>query len=423
MNLLKNKNFIFSVILLVKVGFTLISTQVFFDNSTWLPPDNKYHLDKNYVYEEFDRGENFIVAVEIPDNFFQDKYLEALKRIRPKIEEIDKVIEVKDPLATTTIIQKNGEMNVLTFEEAIDRNIIESNQQYKELFSNNDYFGILVSKDYKKFVINIKVDAPVNIPEEEKIDSKAETRRNVIAIVKTIMQGEPLFQNFRFAGEGILYYALTEASKKNLVALLPISIAFIFLLLYYMYRQLGKILIIANISFSVIVVTLSAFVWTSSPLDIVGISLPITILVIAIADSIHILNRWDELKLKIPDKMECAVATLKQTWFPCLMTTLTTSIGYGSFYFAELKPLSNFGLNSFIAILFAYAIIISDLFAILYFFPRLLKSRKEVVHNFLIKILDKSAQWSLQYKKQFFVSAMVLLGLSLICTYFHENRN
>ena len=80
--------------------------------------------------------------------------------------------------------------------------------------------------------------------------------------------------------------------------------------------------------------------------------------VIVVADSLHIIRFWDnEIDTASPQTTneEILANTFNATWLPCLTTSATSAVGFGVFYFSELIPLREFGIDSY-SIIMGYVI-------------------------------------------------------------------
>ena len=389
------KIFIISAFVLANLALGFIGFHADFDNSKWLGKDNPHKINKHYLYEEFDKGEDLLVAIDLGREFFSQDIMDAVNSLAERIEEINGVIEVKSPLQSTTIIQKNGQLQITSFEDALEAGILPSTKAYEKRFIDSEYFGRLLSKDYKVFCFVIKIDAPLN-------QKNFKTRQGVIRQTKSLLREYPLFGKQFFAGEAELNYQLDLNSRRDLLILLPLSALLIILFLYFIFRSLLKAGLILLAALSSLLTTFSVSVIQGHSITVLGMSLPILILVIAIADAIHIMSRWQSLSKTIPDEAKLLKETILQTWLPCLITTVTTTIGFGCFYISELIPLKHFGADAGIAIFIAYCFIMSTMWAGLYLLGgRFLKEKKHHASKdrltfFLQKLYDLSVKYHWQ---------------------------
>ena len=359
------KRFLLISVSLLLNGFLLFfARKLEFDNSHWLDQDNPHEQKRKYIDDEYEKGESCIVAVNLEKDFFNKELIETLSRITEEIEQIPYVTQVKNPLTATTIINHNSILKVLSFQEALNQKIIPDIAEYKERFKKSDYYGNLISKDYQKVTFQIKVQK-----DEKSIDNKNfAIRAKTIELVQKIFHTHIPNVKYHFAGELYLNYSSARLIQEDIINLLPITLILSCIFLYMIFRSFTRVFSVLYIMIGILGFMSTLFVVHDYPISAASSALPIMLVVIAIADAIHIFRRWDANIKKISDLKEAAKRTFQETWLPCFLTSLTTAVGFGSFYFSELIPLRHFGKISFISILSAYAMIISHIWLSLLLF-------------------------------------------------------
>ena len=346
-------------------GFLLFfARKVEFDNSHWLDQDNPHEQKRKYIDDEYEKGESCIVAVNLEKDFFNQEMIETFSRITEEIEQIPYVTQVKNPLTATTIINHNSTLKVLSYEEALNQKIIPDIAAYKESFKKSDYYGNLLSKDYQKVTFQIKMQKD----EKSVHNENFAIRSKMLELVQKIFHTHIPNLKYYFAGELYLNYSSTRFIQQDIVKFLPVTLILSCIFLYMIFRSFTRVFSILYTTISILGIMSVLFVMHDYPISAASSALPIMLVVITIADAIHIFRRWDENIKKISDLKEAAKRTFKETWLPCFLTSLTTAIGFGSFYFSELVPLRHFGKISFISILLAYAIILSHIWLSLLLF-------------------------------------------------------
>ena len=407
------------VSLVLNGGFLFFTLGTKFDNSVWLPEENAHKKNKDYLYKEFTRGEDLVIAIDLGVDFFQPRFIAYFSKITKELEEEEGVVEVKNPLSATTIIQHNKVMQILSFEEALEQKIIPDLRAYKRRFTQSEYYGQLLSKDYQKLAIVVKIKAPLA---EYNYERRDRIRKAARRILDSNLQGSLKSHlkkdenrglgSIHWTGEVVLNHALAQYTQKNLALLLPILFVLLFLLLYFVFGRLLEVLVILYISLSVLSLSFAVFVLRGYPMTAISISLPILVLVIAIADAIHIFNRWYELSAKISNPKDALAQTVRETWMPCLLTSVTTAIGFGSFYFSELIPLRNFGEVSLIVILLAYLIIVSHSWLFIYFYAARLQKKNAELYPRLSRFL-LSSYTSFSSRVPYLILAFFLLLIAV----------
>ncbi len=419
---LRKKYFFIGVSLAFNIFLVYFSLQVKFDNSIWLEDSNIHKKSKDRLYKIFDKGEELVLGIDLGRDYFNPRWIQIVGKITEEIEKEDGVVDVKSPLNATVILKKNGVMNIISYKKAMEQGLISSIQEYKNKFTDSNYYGQLVSKDYEKIAIVVKIKAPIkdNNHDRRTAIMKAADRILSLHISSALSESHSTQKgDFRkhvhYTGEVTLSQVLVAYTQKDLALLLPLSIVLILLFLFLIYRKLAEVLIIIYIS--LISITLSFFIFFlfGFPMNAISISLPILMLDISYGLSIYVFNRWHETFGIIQDEREAIATTFREVWKPCLFTILAAAIGFGSFYHSELIPLSNYSACSVVVILLCFPIVVSHLyyflsFASFYRLERFQKERYAWIKRFYIKSYYK---FTLPFRYLLLSFSVLILGLTI----------
>ena len=89
-----------SLAFLLGIGVFLLP-KIDFDNSHWFDENHPQETYKDYLNQEFQKGENVIFISQLGQSFFTPNFIESTKRISEKIESLEYVKELKTPLSAT----------------------------------------------------------------------------------------------------------------------------------------------------------------------------------------------------------------------------------------------------------------------------------------------------------------------------------
>ena len=386
------------VFLAIITVFALQITNLHFDNQLWFQNDDPLKMEADYLETEFKPGEDLVIAVELAQSFFQINTLSRLEALTTDIEKVGYVREISTPLQATTVIQHEDSLMIETFQEGLDKGHIQSIEDYQTRFIDSMYHGKLLSKDLRRFAIVINVDT--------KIEGRNGARREaVVNTVEAIFKSYPEFANHHFTGNAFLNHKMDTRTKANLLILLPFVLVSIIVVLMLLLQHWAKVLLVTSCVVVSLIICLGSIASFEHPLTIVNIALPILILVIAIADSLHIITRWEIIAQPGMRVEDIVWAVIRATWFPCFLTSLTTAIGFGSFYSSDLVPLKDFGIEALVVIFVAYSGIMTTMtLGMLILGPYWNKSPDKREW----KILDRVANWT-QVK-----STPILLGTLIV---------
>jgi predicted RND superfamily exporter protein len=109
------------------------------------------------------------------------------------------------------------------------------------------------------------------------------------------------------------------------------------------------------------VAVLVSVIWTlglltllTGEVNLVTILIPTTIFVIGTSDCVHILANYQDSVYKTRSRREAIVRTVSLSAIPCLLTSLTTMVGFGSMVINDIIPIKQLGVFSAVGIAFAY---------------------------------------------------------------------
>ena len=229
----------------------------------------------------------------------------------------------------------------------------------KAQFYKSEYLGRLLSEDGTLGAFIVKHDT----------GGTPDLRAAVVDQILALAAQNPLTADAQIAGDGYLKFTLDAKTQHELGTILSIVAIGIALFLFSLFGRVWKTALVLGTAMTAVAVAMGLMSTLGHNLTIIALALPIMLSVIVVADSLHIIRYWDhEIDIAHDDTSVAHVLreTLVATWLPCLTTSATSAVGFGVFYFSELVPLREFGVDSFLGILLGYGIMMGGLFLGLY---------------------------------------------------------
>ncbi len=156
-----------------------------------------------------------------------------------------------------------------------------------------------------------------------------------------------------YAGMGVVYAALNQASTVDSQIFIAASYLVIVGLLLVLFRRVGPVVL------TLLVVGLAA-VWlmglygaTGHDINMVTMVLPTLMLIIGVSDCIHFLNRSVE-QPPGGTRWERARAAIAFMFWPCFMNSLTTAAGFAALATASMPVVRDLGVFAAIGVLGAF---------------------------------------------------------------------
>jgi len=206
-----------------------------------------------------------------------------------------------------------------------------------ELTTNPLFEGTIVSRDAKTGCFWVLLDA---------IARRERERAKVIDAIRAILAEEERATGMalHLAGIPAIEREYTRLAVRDLLTFTPISVATFLLLLFFYFRNaLGTILPLATVCIAV-AWTLGLMQLFGATIGILTTIVPNLILIIGIADCIHVLSRYQEDLRAEPTKRDALAMTLRVMFFACFLTAFTTSIGFIALVTTRIHIVREFGV-------------------------------------------------------------------------------
>lgn len=330
-----------------------------YDNDKWLSPDNPNEIARTMLASEFNQFESTMLLFEA-DNLFTQKGYQRAAQFADAVKEIDGVVDVVSAYDASLIMtDAGGSLVITTYREALENGQLADLAALEAQFYESEYLGRLLSEDGKLGAFIIKHDTA----------GEPQLRDEVVRALLAEAAQNPLTIDAEIAGDGFLKYTLDEKTKDQLGTILAISGIGIALFLFSLFGRIWKTALVLGTAVTAVAVAMGLMVLFGHNLTIIALALPVMLSVIVVADSLHIIRYWDnEIDIAGDDTSVGHILheTLTATWLPCLTTSATSAVGFGVFYFSELVPLREFGIDSFLGILLGYGIMMGGVFLGLY---------------------------------------------------------
>ncbi len=352
-----NKRVFFLLWLAIICAIVAASSGLKFDSDLWLSRDHPLEKHIDYLDEEFEKGETLFLIISPEKNFFSDPLLfSAISALENRLSLIPGVISSRSPMSAKTVIQSGDSLQIRSFQNALETGFIKDAGHFQALFTESPYHGRLLSEDGKTVSIQMRVDTR----------RRAGFRNKLFEAVKKEI-GDSRFPQALLSGDAALQAEINRTVRNELFFLLAAGagVVAVFLLVFMRNRFHVAVLmtcLVIAVAQSFATVNLLGHSFTP-----VSLSLPLMVAVIVIADGLHIFSIWDR---------EIASAggsplgsTISKTWLPCLITSLTSAVGFGAFSVSKLIPVSNFGIDSLVAIILCYPLLIATAWGALWMFP------------------------------------------------------
>jgi len=389
----------------------IISTAAFIPTLTidsrseaFLPEDDPALLYRDQVEETFGLKDPMVIAVvnKGEKGIFNPQSLQLIQWLTDEVMKMpeinrDRVVS----LATEDNITGNEEgMLVEKFYKHPPKSQTDADSIREAIMDFPLYKGSLVARDGSSTLIVTEV---YDVNEAPKVYEK------LLALVERApTNGEEL----HVAGDGAVSGYLVTYINADSARLVPISVVIITLLCILSFRTWRGVMIPTVIILSATASALGLMAAAGVPIYVITTSMPILLVGVAVADSIHVLSQYYEELASHPEKSqrELVIRTMELMWRPVTITTLTSMIGFlGISISSFMPPMQAFGLFSLIGLgvagLFSLTFVPA---ALVILKPVHSPAFKTTGPDIFSRTMDKIGGWVLSHTKTVLFSALLI---------------
>ncbi len=221
--------------------------------------------------------------------------------------------------------------------------------------------GNLISENGRHALITISLPPGNATPEGfmpvfESVKNQIETWRG---------QGNRASYDISYGGLPYIRAMTVDTMKREQLHLWPVVAVFYVIAMIVIFRSFWQAVMPLACIGCVILWSVSIMVLNGMPVTMINNTLPLLILVIGVTNGIYIIFRILDERRKGKPKQKAIVDGVYRMALASLLTTSTTSIGFGSLLVAKAKILNGFGGITALAVMLIYV-------AIIFFMPQVL---------------------------------------------------
>lgn len=319
------------------LGVTLFAKDAPFtsDFRVYFSKDNPQMMAFEALEADFNKQDNLLLLVDTEAPVFTESNLRLLRDIvakswqLPYVRRVDSVVNfprssmVNDEMSSDDIVGDNFEFTPSALNEA------------QTFVLNDKTASRFLSADGHLTAVMLTLTLP---------DNDADATRNAVVNARNMIAALnlPDSVNVMMSGTAAVNLALEEAVERDLPVLIPLSYVLIVVVMYLLLRSFSGVLL------TLVVITLSTlsifgiFVGLGGVLTPGVSSVPNMVMIIAVADCMHLLLSYYHY-LGNDEKKVALMKALAINFKPMFITSLTTAIGLLCLNFSESPPYRDLG--------------------------------------------------------------------------------
>lgn len=315
-------------------------------SDAFMPPDHPALVYREKVEEIFGLKDPMVIAVvnEGSKGVFNPHTLELVDWLTRHVEVMDNI----DPERVTSLATENDiigtddGMLVEDFFETPPKTQQQADQVREAVMDFPLYLGSLVSREGNATLIVAEL---IDQTQAQKVYAE------LLALVDAAptQQGEVI----HVAGEGAVSGYMGAYIDADAQRLNPLAALIITLVLFIAFRTLRGTLLPNFVVLATVASALGVMAATGVSFFVITNALPVVLIGIAVADSIHILSQYYEEIAQHPQDspQQIVIRTMDHMWRPITLTTFTTMAGFLGLALASvMPPMKYFGLFAMLGV-------------------------------------------------------------------------
>lgn len=377
------------------------------DNVDYFTLEDDQDIQFYDAFKEIFGNDEFFIIAFTKDEIFTRENLTLLQQITEDLEEIQDLREVRSLANVNDTIGEEDYFIVEKFLEQIPETKEGLDDLKKRALANPLYVKNFISEDGKTVAVVVSVYDRPDDPGYRK---------------RVIGQCQAVLEKYRdqtgevfMAGWTTTNFYLSQYMKKDIATFIPVTYIFITLAVFLFFRNI-RLTLVAILNISICMgSTMGLFPMFGITLNNVTTIVPPIVMALALCDTVHIFSHLDkELVSQFSKKEDALAHILKKVFIPCLLTTITTAIGFLSLCLSAIPPIRDFAVIASAGMVFEFVYSFLFLPSVLLFFdPHTIFPSKSIFHNKGSNVWGLLSRFSIQHNKSIVFSAMGLLILAV----------
>jgi len=290
-------------------------------------------------------SKEFVFVGITGDSLFTPQNIGTIAALTDSIDAYPEVYNVISPTNISLIEGTEDGMVVRDILKDLPETPEEIRQYRQDLFHSDLALGNIISKDEQAAGIMIFL--------KNTVDPDDFVSAFIMSLERMDQQSD---LDYLLAGKPVVNHYVSLGMQRDMAVFFGGGLAVIFVLLLIAFRSIRGIIL-------PLTVVIMSVLWTMGLMTLFGIPmshsteiLPILLMAIAVADSIHLLSHYTQNALTVSEKKQLAKSTFREMQSPVIMTSLTTAAGFLALNTSGTESIGILGIFTSIGVLFALLI-------------------------------------------------------------------
>ena len=387
--LLNRRYFLAAACILLGAALTWGMTRSSLDGTfgSILSEDDPYKAEVDEAREDFPPSTSVLFAFQTDTDVFTLEALGAINALTQRYTEVESAISVGSLMNRRLNAEDADRLDrdylLPEFDELESANLAKIKQV---AINDSDLTKSILSPEGDMALATIKYKAP-----RDDQETRLSIARSVVALRDSLREQYPDVGIY-ILGSVLFELDSYNAQIKDNKYLSPLVMLTCIGLLWFCLRSLSFSLCLFAVAFSTIGMTVGTWGWTGIAFNQISSLAPLVVLVIAIADGIHIVSVYSQGLTAGKDKMAAMRESLAINIQPVTLATITTAMGFLSLNYCSSPGIYGFGNIVAIGVCWAYLVTLALLPTLILWLPASKAAKPLGVHGFISVVSDLVAK-------------------------------
>lgn len=373
----------------------------------WFPENASIVKELDEFAQLFGNDETIVVAVHSKSGIFNTSTLNSINQIADQLWQVTDVMRVESLINYNHSYSEDDDIVIEPlFPDTEDFSTVDLESKKKIALTQEELVGRLISKDGKTALIfgHLKPYFGVIEPDYKAIDFEVKELINQF-------QSDDL--DIYISGTIAITAEGRTVIFNDIKTFGPLILLFIFVLLVFYFRTIIGVAVPLIVVFLTLVCSFGLMGHMGLKFNSLTFVTPLTLMAIAIADSIHFIATYYRNREQY-SKEEALRKSFHKNFYPTLLTSVTTTIGFFSLLTAELLTIETLGIISGMGTLLAWLLTVLALPPLVFMFAKDKSTMRSFQFN--IHFIENLVDQMFKHNKKIIVFFVMLFFGSLYLT-------
>jgi predicted RND superfamily exporter protein len=291
-------------------------------------------------------SDEVVYALVETEGVFAPGTLDDMLALGHELSALDHVLEVHSPLHSRVTHEEDGALVGRSLAEAAPATPDALAPWIERVRGHRPFRGLLLDDDARHVGFLVRLDPEVATPR-----GRAQVADDLARLLS-----DPRWAQYPHAAVGTPLNATLFARLlvREMIQAFGWGVGLAGVLLWILFRDPRPLLAPALVILASLVVTLGTMGWLGVPLSTVSTILVTLLICVGVADAMHVSAGVQRHLAAGQSPPEAIRASVREAWRPCLLTSVTTSLGFLALLSSDIAPVRHLGVFAALGALAAF---------------------------------------------------------------------